>query len=181
MLTSANALTFLRLLLAPALLAAILSGSAAVAVAIFALAVATDISDGRLARRAGTASPAGGLFDHGVDAVFVTLGTAALAASGVLPVALPLFIAAAFTQYAFDSSVLDSGGARPFPLGRWNGIAYYAIVAVPIVRNTLGLSWPSPAAVQMMGWALVVTTVVSMGDRVRLLLRVRAGAVTPSE
>jgi phosphatidylglycerophosphate synthase len=181
MLTSANALTFLRLVLAPALFAAILSGSGGVAVAVFALAVATDVADGRLARRAGTASSAGGLFDHGVDAVFVTLGTAALASVGVLPLALPLFIAAAFTQYAFDSSVLTSGGARPFPLGRWNGIAYYVIVAVPIVRNTMGLSWPSPAGVEAMGWALVVTTAVSMGDRVRLLLRVRAGAVSSSE
>ncbi len=181
MLTSANALTFLRLLLAPALLAAILSSADAVAVAIFALAVASDVADGRLARRAGTASPAGSLFDHGVDAVFVTLGTAALAASGVLPAALPLFIAAAFTQYAFDSPVLISRGARPFPLGRWNGIAYYAMVAVPIVRNMLGLSWPSPVAVEMMGWALVVTTAMSMADRVRLLLCVRAGAVPHSE
>ncbi len=166
MLTSANALTFLRLLLAPALLAAILSGSDPIAAAIFALAVATDVADGRLARRAGTASPAGGLFDHGVDAVFVTLGTAALAASGVLPSALPLFIAAAFTQYAFDSPVLTSRGARPFPLGRWNGIAYYVIVAVPIVRDTLGLAWPGSATVRALAWGLVATTVVSIVSRV---------------
>ena len=52
--TRANALTAVRLLAAPALFAAIGAGEAWIATALYALAVATDFADGRVARRRGT-------------------------------------------------------------------------------------------------------------------------------
>jgi cardiolipin synthase len=169
-LTGANTLTLLRLLAAPALLLAIVRDAPLAASALFALAVASDFGDGWLARRRGDASPLGGLADHAADAVFVTSGTVALAWMGVLPAALPPLIALAFLQYALDSRVLSSRGLRPNSLGRANGVAYYAIVAVPIVRDSMGLDWPGPPLVRGLGWALVGTTLVSMLDRLRLLL-----------
>ena len=169
-LTWANALTGVRLLAAPTLAAAVLGGRPGLATLLFAAAVATDFADGRVARRFGQVSPLGGLVDHGVDAIFVTLGTAALAALGLLPAALPPLIALAFLQYALDSRSLSARGLHASPLGRVNGIAYYVIVAVPIVRDTLGLAWPGAALVRGLGWALVVTTLLSMLDRLRLLL-----------
>lgn len=171
--TRANALTLLRLLAAPALFWAVATGRSGLASALFWAAVATDFGDGWAARRYGEATPLGGLIDHAVDATFVSAGAAALAWQGVLPAALPLLIALAFLQYAFDSRLLGSRGLRGSPLGRWNGIAYYVIVAVPIVRDGLGLGWPGPALVALLGWMLVATTLLSMGDRLRLLAAAR--------
>ena len=57
--TLANALTGLRLALAPVLVAAILRDAPLLGAAIFALAVATDVADGRVARRRAEASPLG--------------------------------------------------------------------------------------------------------------------------
>ncbi len=163
--TRANALTLLRLAAPPPLAVAIATDAYAAAALLFAFAVAMDFADGYAARRFGEASPVGGLVDHGVDAVFVTAGIAALAAGGVLPAALPVLITLAFAQYAFDSRVEAGRPLRGSRIGRWNGIAYYAILAVPVVRDALGLSWPPPAAVLALGWALVATTIVSMLER----------------
>jgi cardiolipin synthase len=163
--TRANALTALRLAAAPALAAAICAGEPVVAVALFALAVATDFGDGWVARRYAEQSPLGGLMDHAVDAAFVTTGCAALASVSVLPALLPLLIPIAFVQYAVDSR---AGRARPLRasrLGRWNGIAYYVIVAVPIVRDALHLAWPGAGLVVALGWLLSASTLASMADR----------------
>jgi phosphatidylglycerophosphate synthase len=165
--TRANALTALRLLAAPALAAAICAGESGAALAIYALAVVSDFADGWVARRYGEASPLGGFMDHAVDAAFVSSGCAALALSGVLPALLPLLIALAFAQYAIDSRVGTSRPLRASSLGRWNGIAYYVAVAVPLIRDGLGLGWPAPAAVRALGWLLVASTLLSMADRWR--------------
>ena len=84
-----------------------------------------------------------------------------------------------------ENVAVDSraGPARPLRaswLGRWNGIAYYVIVAVPIVRDALGLGWPGPGLVTLLGWALVGTTLLSMADRLRLLLAARKASDSPA-
>jgi phosphatidylglycerophosphate synthase len=165
--TRANALTAIRLFAAPALVAAICAGEAGAAAALFSLAVATDFADGWVARRYGEASALGGLVDHAVDAVFVTSGCAALASTGQLPALLPALIAVAFVQYAVDSRVGPKRPLRASWLGRWNGIAYYVILAVPIVRDALSLAWPGRGFVLALGWLLVASTLLSMADRVR--------------
>jgi phosphatidylglycerophosphate synthase len=170
--TLANWMTGSRLALAPLLVVAIVAGPPWGAVLVFALAVATDVADGRIARSRAEASPLGRALDHAVDAVFVTAGAAALASRGALPALLPILIAAAFVQYAVDSRT-PAGELRGNRLGRWNGIAYYAAVAVPLVRDALGLGWPAPALVRALGWILVATTLVSMAGRLRLALRSR--------
>jgi phosphatidylglycerophosphate synthase len=172
--TRANALTLLRLLLAPLLVAAVLHGAAQAAALVFFLAVATDFADGWVARRYGEVTPFGGFADHAVDATFVTAGAAALASAGVLPGPLPFLIALAFTQYALDSRTLAASGLVPSRLGRWNGLAYYVVVATPIVRDALSLDWPGHAMVSGFGWALVVTTLLSMADRLRTWLAASA-------
>jgi cardiolipin synthase len=169
-LTRANGLSMLRLMCAPALVLAIDSGAAPLAVALFVLAVATDFADGFVARRFGEESGLGRLVDHSTDAIFVSAGTAALACADRLPVLLPTLIALSFIQYAVDTRNPDTG-PRPSPLGRWNGIAYYVVLAVPIFKDALGLGWPPEGLIAAMGWALVATTLVSMADRLRFTLR----------
>ena len=169
--TRANALTAIRLVAAPAMFAAICAGEAWIATALFALAVATDFADGWIARRYGEESALGGLVDHAVDAVFVTSGCAALASLGVLPALLPALIAVAFVQYAVDSRAGIARSLRASWLGRWNGIAYYVLLGVPVVRDALGLGWPADPVIRGVGWALVLSTLLSMADRARALVR----------
>ena len=163
--TRANALTALRLAAVPLLVVAILSGSTAAACALFALAVATDLLDGRIARRFGEVTPLGGLLDHCADAAFVSAGLGALAWQGGVPAPLPLLVAAAFLQYVLDSRALAGRRLRASGLGRANGIAYFVLLGIPLVRDALGLAAPGDGLVRALGWALVATTVASIADR----------------
>lgn len=172
-LTPANSLTLLRLLLALPFALAVRAGSPLLASLLFTLAAVSDFADGRIARRRGEISALGGFLDHAVDATFVSVGAAALASVGVLPIALAPLIALAFAQYALDSKLMRASGLRGSALGRWNGIAYYVIVAVPVVRDALGLGWPGAGLVRALGWALVVSTLLSISDRLRLFARAR--------
>ena len=170
-LTRANGVTFLRLVLAPVLVIAIAGEAWGAAAAIFAVAVMSDLADGYLARRYGESTPLGGAMDHTVDAVFVTAGTGALAMAGILPVPLPPLIAIAFLQYALDSRVGPARPLRASAIGRWNGIAYFVVLAIPIVRDALGLAGPGNGLVMLLGWALVLSTGASILDRLRVSLR----------
>jgi phosphatidylglycerophosphate synthase len=169
-LTRANALTGLRLAAALPLACAIAAGLAA---ALFAAAVATDLLDGRVARRFGETSALGGFLDHGADAATVVCGLAALAWQGAVPAALPPMIALAFAQYALDSRALVGQRLRASALGRANGIAYFALLGTPLVRDALGLASPGPALVRGLGWALLATTLLSAADRAAASLRAR--------
>lgn len=170
-LTRANGVTLLRLFMAPLLVIAIAAEEWAGALAIFVLAVLSDLADGYLARRYGESTPLGGVVDHAVDAVFVTAGTGALATAGTLPAPLPPLIAVAFLQYALDSRIGSARTLRSSPIGRWNGIAYFAVLALPIVRDAFGLARPGSELVMLAGWALVLSTGVSILDRLRASLR----------
>ena len=164
-LTLANGLPSLRVVLAPVCAFALLDGRAVIAMVCFALAVATDMSDGWLARRLGHASAFGGLFDHATDAWFVCLGLSALAARQLVPVALPVLIALAFTQYMLDSRALEGQRLRASWLGRSNGVAYFVLLGIPSVRDGLSLPWPDDLVVTWIGRTLLLSTALSMADR----------------
>ena len=168
--TRANALTALRLVCGPLLVATLLEHAAWPAFALFWLAVGSDLLDGCVARRYGEASPLGGFLDHVTDAAFVSLGLAALALRGEAPAVLPAAVALAFLQYTLDSRVLQGATLRASALGRWNGIAYFVPIGTVVVRDALGLGWPSSGVVLWLGWLLVLSTLVSMADRALGLL-----------
>lgn len=167
--TRANALTALRLVCGPLLVLALLEGASLLAAALFWFAVATDLLDGRVARRFGESSALGGFLDHLTDAAFVSLGLAALALRGEAPALLPALVALAFLQYTLDSRVIRGDALVASALGRWNGIAYFVPIGTVVVRDALGLAWPGAGVVRGLGWALVLTTLLSMADRVRAL------------
>ena len=171
--TRANALTALRLLCGPLLVLALLERSALAAALLFWLAVATDLLDGRVARRFGESSALGGFLDHVTDAAFVTLGLAALVLRGEAPWLLPVLVALAFLQYTLDSRVIDGGTLRASALGRWNGIAYFVPVGTVVVRDALALGWPGRGLVLALGWLLAASTLLSMADRALALTRAR--------
>jgi phosphatidylglycerophosphate synthase len=169
--TWANGLTASRLVAAPIIALAILREAHGIALVVFAAAVLTDFLDGPLARRSGEASPLGGVLDHATDATFVTSGTAALGCTGQVPQILPWLIGAAFLQYAVDSRVAAGRSLRTSALGRWNGVAYFVLLGIPVVRDGLGLGWPGALLVGALGWALVASTLVSMTQRLWALRR----------
>jgi len=163
--TWANLLTGARLGAAPACAASIAYADAGLALAFYAVGVVTDLADGPVARLRGEVSRLGGLFDHATDAFFVSLGLLALSARGEIPVALPVLLVVAFVQYAVDSRVQARLPLRASSLGRWNGIAYFVLLGIPVVRDALGWDSPGPGIVRACAWALVVSTLVSMVDR----------------
>lgn len=171
--TRANALTALRLLCGPLLVLALLDRAALAAALLFWLAVATDLLDGRVARRFGESSALGGFLDHATDAAFVSLGLAALVLRGEAPSPLPVLVALAFLQYTVDSRVVQGAALRASALGRWNGIAYFVPVGTVVVRDALGLAWPGRGLLLALGWALVASTLLSMADRALALRRAR--------
>ena len=173
--TWANALSVLRLIIALPCAYAIWIGAWRVAAVLFAIAVVTDVFDGIVARRRGEATSLGGLLDHSTDAFFVTVTLSALAALGVVPVALPPLAITSFAQYVWDSKALSGAPLRASVLGRWNGIGYYVIVGTVIIERALGLDWPAQLWISVAAWGLVVSTLLSMCDRSYALWRVRRG------
>jgi CDP-diacylglycerol--glycerol-3-phosphate 3-phosphatidyltransferase len=169
----ANALTTARILLALPFAFLMLQGDdrcAGLAALVLAAAIATDALDGPVARRRGTVTAAGRAFDHGADCFFVTSGLTAGAARGAFPWVLPVAVAAAFAQYVVDSYWLHRGRAlRPSVLGRWNGILYFVPLGGDVVVRA-GLEALRPA-VSVLAWILVVTTVLSMGERLWTVTR----------
>ena len=138
--------------------------AALVAAACFVVAVVTDLLDGALARRLGTASARGRTLDHTADFVFVVAGLLGAAGRGALPVWLPIVVGLAFAQYVVDSLLLEGREQlRMSAIGRWNGILYFVPPAGDMLVR-LGAGLLSPAVVAL-SWALVFTTLVSMGER----------------
>ncbi len=170
--TWANLLTALRLATIGPCAWAISTGAWGLAGALFALAVLTDLLDGPVARHLNHASSLGGLLDHATDALFVSACLAALAAVGQMNVLLPALVLLAFLQYMLDSSALAGASLRTSRLGRYNGIAYFVLVGIPVVSNALALGWPPVEWVRLLGWALTLSTLASMGDRLLALRRV---------
>lgn len=170
-LTWANGLTGLRLASIPLMVWLMLGGHWGLAGTFFTLAVITDLVDGPLARRSGEASALGGLFDHGTDALYVAACLGTLAWIGLVNGWLALLVLLAFLQYTLDSRALAGAALKASLVGRYNGIAYFVMVGIPVIRNALGLSWPGDGLVAVLAWLLVLTTLVSMADRAFAYLR----------
>jgi CDP-diacylglycerol---glycerol-3-phosphate 3-phosphatidyltransferase len=171
----ANALTAIRLCLVLPfawLMAASDGARAPWAAAILAVGIATDLLDGVVARRRGTASAGGRLFDHTADVLLVVAGLAGGAMRGVFPWILPVLVGLAFTQYALDSYWLDRAGQlRASRLGRYNGILYFVPLAGDILVRLGGE--PLRPVVTAIAWLLVASTLVSMAERMIAAIRVR--------
>jgi phosphatidylglycerophosphate synthase len=163
----ANVLTVVRLLLVLPFAFLMASGdvrSAWFAAIAMVVAIGTDLLDGPIARRTGTVSAVGGTLDHTSDFLFVTCGLFGGAVRGAFPWVLPILITAAFAQYFVDSYFVHRQRAlRGSRLGRYNGILYF----VPLCMDTLvrlGLDVLQPL-LTLLVWLLVVSTLVSMGQR----------------
>ena len=166
----ANALTAVRLLLVLPFGFFMAKGderSAIFALLAWVTAVITDLLDGPIARRRGTVTAWSGTFDHTSDFLFVTSGLFGGAVRGAFPWILPVLITAAFAQYFIDSYWIHRRRKlRGSKLGRYNGILYF----VPTVMDSLiriGVLFLQPL-LTILVWLLVLSTLVSMGQRLML-------------
>jgi CDP-diacylglycerol--glycerol-3-phosphate 3-phosphatidyltransferase len=163
----ANALTAVRLILVLPFALLMAKGdarSAMFALIVWVVALATDFLDGPIARRTGTVTPISGTFDHTTDFLFVTSGLFAGALRGAFPWLLPVLITAAFAQYFIDSYWIHRRAKlRGSKLGRYNGILYFVPTCVDALVR-LGLRFLQPA-LTILVWLLVLSTLVSMGQR----------------
>jgi CDP-diacylglycerol--glycerol-3-phosphate 3-phosphatidyltransferase len=166
----ANALTALRLLLVVPFAFFMTKGdvrSAVFALVVWVVALTTDFLDGPIARHRGTVTAWSGTFDHTTDFLFVTSGLFAGAFRGVFPWILPILIVAAFSQYVIDSYWIHrQAKLRGSKLGRYNGMLYFVPTCVEIVIR-LGVRWLQPL-LTILVWLLVLSTLVSMGQRLML-------------
>jgi len=163
----ANALTAVRLLLVVPFAFFMARGdlrSAVFALLVWAVALTTDFVDGPVARRRGTVTALSGTFDHTSDFLFVTSGLFAGAYRGVFPWILPALIVAAFSQYVIDSYWIHRHSKlRGSKLGRYNGMLYFVPTCMEIVIR-LGARFLQPLLMVLV-WSLVLSTLVSMGQR----------------
>ena len=169
----ANLLTLLRLLIAPLLVWLLLNEDWWPAAITLFIAILSDIFDGKIARKMNQASAFGGLFDHATDAIFVSSAAWALAQLGLINEFLWALIVLAFMQYTLDSKALSGKVLRSSRLGRYNGIAYFFLVCVCVGFQCLSLQILNPI-LAWAAWALVATSLVSMGDRLYSLVRQKA-------
>lgn len=169
--TWANGISAIRLVAALPCAWAIIEAQWGIAAILFVIAAITDFADGYVARRFDTESALGGLIDHSIDAVFVTVILGAFALREAVPLILPVLVAASFIQYVLDSNALSGRALRSSFLGRWNGIAYYVLAGVPIGLALVEFSFISAAWIMLVGWILVASTIVSMLDRAQALIR----------
>src|SRR5215471_19210566 len=167
----ANALTAVRLFLVLPFAFFMAKGdrrSAIFAFVAWMVAVITDFLDGPIARRRRTVSAASGTFDHTSDFLFVTSGLYAGALRGAFPWLLPLLITAAFAQYVIDSYwVHRHAKLRGSKLGRYNGILYFVPPIMDILIR-IGIRFLQPL-LTILVWLLVLTTIVSMGQRLKFM------------
>ncbi|MEQ8234689.1 MAG: CDP-alcohol phosphatidyltransferase family protein [Gammaproteobacteria bacterium] len=168
-LTLPNALSLGRLLLTLPLAWALAENRPVVGIPLFALAVASDLLDGRLARARGQTTRLGTLLDHGADACLVVTLSAGAAMLGLLPAALAPLIAFAFVQYVLDSRVIDGAPLKGSRLGRWNGIAYYVAAGGALAARHLGSPPALVGILHVLGWLLVASTLLSIAARLRAI------------
>ena len=132
---------------------------------LFAAVVASDVLDGRLARRLGCSSVFGRFLDHGADIFFILFALGWFAAWGWVTAWLPAAVAWAFGLYAFDSWRRSGEAGQPrrllgSRLGHIGGILNYAAVGAVMADRALGLAlMPRPlwqvALAAVMGLAFV--------------------------
>ncbi len=162
-----NGLTAVRLILVIPFAFFMASGDmrhAVFALLAMVVALATDFLDGPIARRTGAVSAVGRTFDHTCDFLFVTCGLFAGALRGAFPWILPILITAAFAQYVIDSYwVHGQSSLRPSQLGRYNGILYFVPLGMDILTR-MGMHFLHPLLTPVV-WMLVLSTLVSMGQR----------------
>ena len=165
---AANLLTATRVVLTPLFILTVWVADRSLllgmtAVLIFAVVAATDVYDGRVARRWRSDSSAGRLFDHFADVGFLVLALTTYVRLGLAPWWVPAAVAGSFGFYVIDS---QRGMHRPAPatrlpslphligsrIGHVGGVCNYVLVGVLVCNNSARIHLLSPAFLRLLFW-----------------------------
>jgi cardiolipin synthase len=156
-LNAANLLTFLRLVLVPFVIRAILDGHHTLALALFAAAALTDVLDGAVARRFHLATPEGAWLDPVADKCLLSGVFLALAGAGTVPWWL-VFIIFGRDIYilAGAATVMLLTPVRKFPPSIWGKVS-------TLVQIVTVVAWMSGnvAEARVMLWPCAAFTIWS--------------------
>lgn len=132
----ANGLTFLRFLLAPVFLVLYVSGDHLRALAAFAAAAATDVLDGLVARALHQYTRLGAFLDPIADKFLAACALFALAATGRLPMWLPLLVVARDAAQLVGAAILRTTHhaipVAPTRIGKYSTFAIAVTVVVAL-------------------------------------------------
>lgn len=108
---------------------------------LFGIAAASDVIDGPMARRAGTASNSGRFYDHFADIIFVMVALSSYTLLGIVPWWVPSSIAASFGYYVIDSlrRTVRQPSLIGSQLGHWGGVANYVLIGVLVFNHSAGI------------------------------------------
>ncbi len=181
--TLANALTALRFVLAPVFLVLYVQGDRLRALAAFAAAAATDVLDGLVARALRQHSSLGAVLDPAADKFLAACALIALAATGRLPVWLPVLVvsrdAAQVAGAAFLRSTRRDVPIAPTRIGKYATFALATTVVLALASD-FG-AYPRAAAapyVAAMGLLAAQCVALSFGQYFLLFLRSLRGTAT---
>ena len=170
-----NVLTVFRIALVPLLVLAIAEDpdGSALAVAIFVLAAATDVADGRIARRQAVVSTFGKLADPIADKALTGMALIGLSIIGELP----WWVTIVILVREWGITVLRFAMLRYGVMAAGRGGKIKTVVqAVAIILYLLPFStvapWAHVVAVIVMGAALLITVITGL-DYVREAARIR--------
>jgi phosphatidylglycerophosphate synthase len=169
----ANMLTGGRVVLTPVFagavaLAAHMPACGRLAAAVFAIVALSDVLDGRLARRWGTANADGRTFDHLADITFILAALVTYARVSIVPWWVPAAVAGSFGFYVFDSWAHTSVGSRNLlgsRVGHAAGVLNYALIGVVVFNNTVGIGLLSPALLRKLCWLVPLYSVAAVVTR----------------
>jgi cardiolipin synthase (CMP-forming) len=157
-----NLLTAARLLAAPYILYLLWTGSFRTALVWFAIASATDVLDGYLARRFQAGSRLGALLDPVADKVLLSGSFLALGLKSVIPFSLTIFVLGRDLMIlAFAIVALARSTHRDFPPSVWGKASTAAQITYVLfaVGHEAGLA--PLAVVMILGWITFVLTIWS--------------------
>ena len=188
--TLPNALTGLRLVLAPVFLGLYVAGRVQPALLVFAVAAGTDLLDGLAARLLRQHSRLGEILDPIADKLLAFCALVALAAAGRLPIWLPLLVVGRDLVLVLGAALLQLLGigrrirVLPTRAGKYATFALALLVVgalagdvEPVVRSALH---PWLAAVGLLAATCVVVSLLQYGLVAwRAVRTARAGAGSP--
>jgi cardiolipin synthase len=135
----ANALTALRIVLAPVFLVLYVEGARLRALAAFAAAAATDLLDGLVARALGQHTRLGAFLDPIADKFLAACALIALAATGRLPLWLPAIVVTRDVVQVAGAALLRSTGRvvriAPTRIGKYATFALAVTVVLALASD----------------------------------------------
>jgi phosphatidylglycerophosphate synthase len=154
---AANALTAGRVLFTPVFVGLICAAPTTpvlgwLAVLVFAGIAASDVIDGRVARRWGSASRGGRTFDHLADITFILAALWTYERLGLVPWWVPASIAVSFAFYVIDSWSRPTarGSLIGSRVGHIGGVCNYVLIGVLVCNDSAAIRALSDATMHLL-------------------------------